>query len=61
MGLLSRNSDQSKCGSLLNGLALQFSMENNQHLKTIASATDILSNHKHDRRANQGNRQQKKS
>jgi hypothetical protein len=59
--LLIRNSDQSKCGSLLNGLASQFSMENNQHPKTIASARCILSNHKHDRRANQGNHQQKKS
>ena len=46
--LLIRNSDQSKCGFLLNGLVSQFSMENNQHPKNITNATDIMSNHKHD-------------
>jgi hypothetical protein len=55
------NSDQSKHGPLLNALVSQFSMENNQHPKMIAGAADMPSNHKHDRRSNQGNRQQCKS
>ena len=59
--LLVRNSDQSKDDSLSNGLALQFSMENNQYPKNNANATDILNNHKHDCRAYQGDRKQKKS
>ena len=50
-----------KCGPLLNRLVSQFSMENNQHPKTVASATEALSNHAHDRRACQGNHKQKKS
>jgi hypothetical protein len=48
--LLIRNSDQSKYCSLLNRLVSQFSMDNNQYPKHIMGATDILSNHKHDRR-----------
>ena len=36
--LLIRNSDQSKYGSLVNGLVSQFSMENNQYPKTITNA-----------------------
>ena len=55
---------QGKYSSLLNILESQFStMENNQYPMNIArSATDILSNHRHDGRASyQGNRQQKKS
>ena len=51
--LLIRSSDQSKYGSLMTGLVSQFSMENNQYPKTIRAATDILSNHKHDRRESQ--------
>ena len=37
--LLIRNSDQSKYGSLLNGLLSQFSMDNNQYPKTVTAAT----------------------
>ena len=48
-------------GSLMNGLGLQFSAEDNQCPKNVASAADMLSDHKRDRRACQGNRQQKKS
>jgi hypothetical protein len=59
--LLMRNSDQNKYGTLLNGLISQFSMENNQYPKNIVGATDILSNHKHDRKAYQGNQSSKKS
>jgi len=53
--LLIQNSDQSKYGTLLNGLVSQFSMDNNQCPKNIMSATDILSNHKHDPRKDKGN------
>jgi hypothetical protein len=51
--LLILSSDQSKYGSLMTGLVSQFSLENNQYPKTIRAATDILSNHKHDRRESQ--------
>mgnify|MGYP002176679840 FL=1 len=54
--LLIRSSDQGKYGSLMTGLVSQFSMENNQYPKTIRAATDILSNHKHDRRESQKNK-----
>jgi hypothetical protein len=50
--LLIRNSDQAKYGSLSNGLASQFSMQNNQYPKTCTTATDILSNHRFDNRGN---------
>jgi hypothetical protein len=43
--LLIRDSNQGKHGSLVNRLALQFSMENNQHPNVIMSAADMLSNH----------------
>ena len=43
--LLIRNSNQSKCGSLLHRLASQFSIKNNQYPKNIVNASDILSNH----------------
>ena len=46
--LLMRNSDQKKHGSLTAGLSSQRSMGHNQCPKTIAAATDILANHKHD-------------
>ena len=48
-----RNSNQGKYGSMMNGLISQYSMGNNQYLKTITAATDILSNHKHDNWGNQ--------
>jgi hypothetical protein len=59
--LLIRNSDQSKYGSILNGLVSQFSIDNNQYPKNIMIATYILSNHKPDRRGNQGNQKFKKN
>ena len=46
--LLLRNSDQSKYQSLMNGLISQYSMENDHYPKTITTATDILTNHRHD-------------
>ncbi len=46
--LLMKNSDQKKYGTLITGLASQFSMGNDQYPKTMTAATDILSNHKHD-------------
>jgi hypothetical protein len=55
------NSNQSKYGSLLNGLVSQLSMDNNQYPKNVMSTTDILSDHKHDRRGNQGNQKSKKN
>ena len=59
--LLIRNSDQSKYGSLLNELVSQFSMDNNQYPKTVTAATYIMSNHRHDRRGNQGNQRTKRN
>ena len=46
--LLLKNSDQSKYGSLLNGLTSQYSMDINQYPRTIMAASDTLVNHKHD-------------
>ena len=46
--LLIRGSDQAKYGSLLKGFVSQFSLENDQYPKTIATAIDVLSNHKID-------------
>jgi hypothetical protein len=58
--LLIRNSNQGKYGSLMNGLESQFSMDNNQEYpKNIRSATDVLSNHKFDKRGTQGNQRAK--
>ena len=54
--LLLKNSDQSKYGSLLNGLTSQYSMNNNQYLKTIRAASDILAYHKHDAKPVRQNR-----
>ena len=48
--LLLKNSDQSKYGSLLNGLTSQYLMDNNQYPKMIMAASDILAYHKHDAR-----------
>ena len=48
--LLIQNSDQAKYGSLMSGLISQYSMDHNQYPKTITTAMDILSNHKHDNR-----------
>jgi len=46
--LLLYNSDQAKYRSLLTGLRSQYSLENDQYPKSVNSATDILSNHRHD-------------
>jgi hypothetical protein len=46
--LLIKNSDQSKYGSLVNGLTSQFSMGNNQYPKNVMTACDILLNHRFD-------------
>jgi len=46
--LLMYNSDQAKYRSLLTGLRSQYSLENDQYPKSVNSATDILSNHRHD-------------
>ena len=54
--LLLKNSDQSKYGSLLNGLTSQYSMDNNQYPKTITAASDILAYHKHDAKPARQNR-----
>ena len=53
------NSNQAKYGSLLNGMISQFSMGNNQYPKSITSATDILSNHKHDNHKSKWNKSNK--
>ena len=44
------NADHRKYGSLLQGLISQYSMGNDQYPTTIVTATDVLSNHKHDNR-----------
>jgi len=46
--LLLYNSDQAKYKSLLTGFRSQYSLESDQYLKSVNSATDILSNHRHD-------------
>jgi hypothetical protein len=43
-----KNSDQAKYGSLLQGLATQLSLGNDQYPKTITDANSVLSNHKFD-------------
>ena len=48
--LLLRGSNQNKYGSMVKGLAQQFSLGNNQYLKTIIAATDMLSTHKIDQK-----------
>ena len=48
--LFLKGSDQTKYGSVMRGFVDQFSLENNQYPKTVAIATDILSNHKLDQR-----------
>ena len=50
--LLMKNSDQRKYGTLLNGLTTQYSMGHNQYPKDVATACDILSNHKFDNKPN---------
>ena len=54
--ILLKNSDQSKYGSLLNGLTSQYSMDNNQYPKMIMAASDILAYHKHDAKSAKQNR-----
>ena len=46
--LIIKNSDQQKYGTLINGLASQYSMKNDQYPVTVTDAIDILQNHKHD-------------
>ena len=48
--LLLRGSDQNKYGSMIKGLAQQFSLGNDQYPKTIIAATDVLSTHKIDQK-----------
>ena len=48
--LFLKGSDQTKYGSVMRGFVDLFSLENNQYPKTVAIATDILSNHKLDQR-----------
>jgi len=45
-----QNSDQSKYGSVLQGLMSQYSLENDQYPTTVTAATDILAQHKFDQR-----------
>jgi hypothetical protein len=46
--LFIRGSDQAKYGSLVQGFASQFSLQNDQWPKTLSKAMDVLSNHKFD-------------
>ena len=46
--LLLENCDKNKYGTLVNGLDSQQALGNNQYPKTIATATEVLSNHKFD-------------
>jgi hypothetical protein len=43
-----KNADRNKYGSVIIGLATQFSLDNNQYPKTITIANSVLSNHKFD-------------
>ena len=43
-----KNVDRNKCGSFVTGLSSQFSLGNNQHLKDIASATNVIGQQKID-------------
>ena len=54
--LLMKNSDQTKYGSLVNGLTSQFSMGNNQYPKNVLTACDILTNHRFDIRVPRKNK-----
>ena len=45
---VSRNGGKEKYGSLMIGLSAQFSLKNDQYLKTIIKATNVLSNHRLD-------------
>ena len=42
------NADRTKYGSLLSGLATQYSLGQNQYPQTVEEATNVLSNHKFD-------------
>ena len=46
--ILIKNSDMSKYGSLLNGMATQYAMGHNQFPKDVQKAVDIMSNHRFD-------------
>jgi hypothetical protein len=52
---LIKNSDQEKCGSIVNGLISQCSLGNDQCPKTLLTATDALANHRFDKRKPRGN------
>ena len=45
-----KNSDQQKYGSILQGLTGQYSMGHDRFPKTVTAATDILSNHRFDKK-----------
>ena len=59
--LLLRSSDQAKYGTLMKGFISQYSLGNDQYPKTIATAIDVLSNHKIDAKyyENQKNKRDK--
>jgi hypothetical protein len=57
--LLIRGSDQSKYGSLTKNLTSQYSLGNDQFPKTIATATDVLSNHRLDPKFYENQRHQR--
>ena len=46
--ILLENSDRTKYGSMVTGLASQFALDNNQYPKTLVIATNVLSGHKWD-------------
>jgi hypothetical protein len=43
-----KNTDKKKCGSILQGLSTQQFLHNDQYLKTVIDANNVLSNHKFD-------------
>ena len=54
--ILLKNSDQTKYGSLLNGLASQYSLTNPQYPKTMRIASDILNSHRWDKQPSHKNK-----
>jgi hypothetical protein len=48
-----KNADQKKYGSILQGLSSQQSLHNDQYLKTVIDANNVLSNHKFDNNKSQ--------
>ena len=53
--MLMKNSDQKKYGSLLQGLASQYSMGNEQYPATMMIASDVLTNHRWDKQEKKPN------